>query len=56
MQHSIKITIQHKKYEWVKEATSFEHGITIAQNLQEKFGLIGRTYIASSCGKQTWIR
>ena len=56
MQHNIKITIQHKNYEWVKEAHSFEYGITIAQNLQEKLGLIGRTYIASSCGKQTWIR
>jgi hypothetical protein len=56
MQHNIKITIQHKNYEWVKEAHSFEHGITIAQNLQERLGLIGRTYITSSCGKQTWIR
>lgn len=56
MQHSINITIQHGKFEWVKTAHSFEHGITIAQNLQEKFGLIGKTYIISSCGKQTWIR
>ena len=56
MLHSIKITIQHKNFEWVKCAHSFEHGIIIAQNLQEKFGLIGRTYIFSSCGKKTWIR
>jgi hypothetical protein len=53
---TIKITIQHKDYEWVLDAHSFEHGITLAENLQEKFGLIGRTYIISSFGKQTWIR
>jgi hypothetical protein len=52
----LKITIQHKNIEWVKEAHSFEHAIVIAQNLQNSFGLIGRTYITSSCGKQSWIR
>lgn len=56
MQQTIKITIQHKNFEWVKEAHSFEHGITIAENLHEKIGLIGRTYILSSCGRQSWIR
>ena len=39
MQHNIKITIQHKNYEWGKGSSPFEHGITIAQNLQEKLGL-----------------
>lgn len=53
---TIKVTIQHKDYEWIVNAHSFEHGITLAENLQEKLGLIGRTYIISSCGKQTWIR
>lgn len=52
----LKITINHKNYQWIEECLSFEHGITIAQNLHEKMGLIGRTYILSSCGKQTWIR
>ena len=56
MQQNIKITIIHKVYEWVVEAQSFEHGVTIAQNMQEKMGLIGRTYVLSQCGKQTWIR
>lgn len=56
MQQNIKITIKHKEFEWVKDCHSFEHGINIAQDLQEKLGLIGRTYISSSCGKQTWIR
>jgi hypothetical protein len=55
MKQNIKITIRHKSYEWVKNAHSFEHGITIAENLHKKFGLIGKTYIMSSCGKQTWI-
>lgn len=52
----VKITINHKNYQWIEQCLSFEHGITIAQNLHEKMGLIGRTYILSSCGKQTWIR
>lgn len=56
MYKPIKITIKHKNFEWVKDAHSFEHGITIATNIQEQFGLIGRTYITSSCGKETWIR
>jgi len=56
MKTTIKIIIQHKNFEWVKEAHSFEHGIIIAENLQKKFGLIGKTYITSSCGKQIWIR
>jgi len=56
MQMNIKITIQHKNHEWVLEAHSFEHGITLAENLHNRLGLIGRTYILSSCGKQTWIR
>jgi hypothetical protein len=32
MQHNTKITIQHKNFEWVKFAHSFEHGIRL-QNL-----------------------
>lgn len=52
----VKITINHKNYQWTEQCLSFEHGIAIAQNLHEKMGLIGRTYILSSCGKQTWIR
>ena len=56
MNYTFKITIRHKSFEWVKEAHSFEHGVVIAENLQAKFGLIGRTYIFSSCGRQTWIR
>ena len=56
MKYMLKITIQHKNYEWVKDAHSFEEGVLIAENLQHKLGLIGRTYIISSCGKQTWIR
>lgn len=56
MNTTIKITIQHKDYIWIKDAMSFEHGVTIAENLQKTLGLIGRTYISSSCGKQTWIR
>jgi hypothetical protein len=56
MKFMLKIIIQHKKFEWVKDAYSFEQAILIAENIQRKFGLIGRTYITSSCGKQTWIR
>ena len=56
MNFMLKITIQHKNFEWVKNAHSFEEGLIIAENIQLKFGLIGRTYIISSCGKQTWIR
>jgi hypothetical protein len=56
MQMNIKIRIIHKNYEWVKIAHSFEEGIILAENLQKNLGLIGRTYILSSCGKQTWIR
>ncbi len=56
MKFMLKITIQHKNYEWVKDAHSFEEGVLIAENLQHKLGLIGRTYVISSCGKQTWIR
>ncbi len=52
----IQITITHKQYKWIENAMSFEHGITLATNLHERLGLIGRTYITSSCGKQTWIR
>jgi hypothetical protein len=52
----VKITIKHKNFEWVKEALSFEHGVKLAEDLQEKLGLIGRTYVSSSCGKETWIR
>jgi len=46
----------HHTYEWVVEAHSFEHGVTIATNMQERMGLIGRTYILSECGKQGWIK
>jgi hypothetical protein len=56
MKEQIIITIQHKNFEWVKPVYSFQQGIILAQNLHEKFGLIGRTYIISSCGKQAWIR
>lgn len=56
MQKNIKITVKHKNFEWVLDAHSFEHGLALAENLQKKFGLIGRTYIISSCGKQSWIR
>lgn len=52
----MRITISHKNYEWVIEAHSFEHGVTIAENMQNRMGLIGRCYINSECGKQTWIR
>jgi len=52
----LKVTIQHKQFSWQYDVPSFEYGIILANNLQEKFGLIGRTYILSSCGKQTWIR
>ena len=55
MKHSIKITIQYQNYEWIKEVQSFEHGLVLARNLYEKFGLIGRAYITSSCGKQCSI-
>lgn len=52
----IKITIKNGSFEWIKDATSFENGINIAQDLHNRLGLIGRTYISSSCGAQTWIR
>jgi hypothetical protein len=52
----VRINIKHKNFVWVKEALSFEHGVKLAEDLQEKLGLIGRTYVSSSCGKETWIR
>jgi len=52
----LTITIDHYNYQWILKAYSFEHGVTLAENLHNKLGLIGRTYITSSCGKQTWIR
>jgi hypothetical protein len=52
----MKIVIQHKNHEWVKLAYTFEHGIKIAESLQNRLGLIGRTYIISECGKTAWIR
>jgi hypothetical protein len=55
MQRSIKIIVKNKLYEWVINAHSFEHGILLAENLHNRLGLIGRTYIYSECGKSTWI-
>jgi hypothetical protein len=52
----VQILIEHQNYTWQIEALSFEHGINLAKSLHERLGLIGRTYISSSCGKQTWIR
>ena len=52
----LKVTIQHKQFIWQYDCPSFEYGIILANNLQIKFGLIGGTYVLSSCGKQTWIR
>ena len=51
-----KVTVKHKNYEWEIEAHSFFYGVKLAENMHEKMGLIGRTYITGSCGSQTWIR
>jgi hypothetical protein len=51
----MKLLIKHKNYEWVIDAHSFELGVIHAHQLQERIGLIGRTYIESESGKSTWI-
>lgn len=50
----MKVTINHKNYEWVINAHSFQDGVLKAIELHNRFGLIGRTYISAD-GKQTWI-
>jgi len=37
--------IQHKQFTWKKEASSYEEAILIAESLQLRLGLIGRTYV-----------
>ena len=51
----MKVTIKNGSFEWIKDCMSFEHGVTIAKELHERLGLIGRTYVYGSDGQTTWI-
>lgn len=51
----MKVIIKHKNYEWVIEAHSFQLGILQASQMQDRMGLIGRTYIESEDGNKTYI-
>jgi hypothetical protein len=44
----MKVTINHKNWQWIKDCTSFDDGIRI------RLGLIGRTYVSVN-GQTTWI-
>jgi hypothetical protein len=50
----MKVTINHKNWQWIKDCTSFDDGIRIAKELHERLGLIGRTYVSVN-GQTTWI-
>jgi hypothetical protein len=52
----VTIKVTHKNYSWTLNALSFEHGVKLAEQLHERLGLIGRTYIECSNGNITWIR
>lgn len=52
---AVTIQLTNGSNTWKYEALSFDAGITEANIRRERMGLIGRSYLVSSCGKSTYI-